>query len=210
MSERFVSVREAAVALSLTTSEVARLIVSGKLGVDVPSGVPLDVVSVRVLTDSVRVYMADCSAVRNSSLDVSEANRILGRKFSGRNWPPAAYSPHSPYPREVPDDNILSVADCAAVVFDWLVECGEYESKVADIADSVCRRTRHMSRVELEKALVELEALNVVDVVKKQSSSRGPRPRVARLYMWMFNALRDGRRLSIADVRARKNGGVSS
>jgi hypothetical protein len=169
--------------------------------------VPLDSVSVRVLADSVRLFVADCSAVRNSSVDVGEANRILSRKYSGRNWPPSSYSPHSSHPRVVPRDDVVDAVDYAAVALDWLNVRGDYDPKVSDMVESICTVGKRMGRAQLEAALVELEALNVVEVVKKVTGSRGPRPRAARLYMWVYDAMRDGCPVSIADARARADGG---
>lgn len=202
----YLSVDQAARMLGVTLTDTARMIVSGELKVDVPpSGVPLDDVSIRVHGPWLREFLRSRAAFHFSSIDRAEANRIFSRKYSLRGWPPPSWS-GSKVAEPVVDvvDDIVN--DNTATVLEWLNEREQYETRISDMMESLCVVTKRMSRPEFEAAVRELEALNVVEIVKKATGSRGPRPRVARLYMWFYNAMRDGRPVSIADVRAR--GGV--
>jgi hypothetical protein len=199
-------VEQAARLLGLTLTDTARLIVSGELAVSVPAGVPLDDVSIRVVGSRLRALLDGREAFRFSSVDRSEANRIFGRKYSLRGWPPAGWSPGSSVSDRVGHDDILNVVDNPSIIVEWLNRNGQYDSRVSDMANAICGVRGQMSRREFDVALAELERLDVLQVVGMVTGGRGPRPRVARLRMWFYNALRAGRPMSIAEVRARVEG----
>jgi hypothetical protein len=182
----YVTVEQAARLLGLTLTDTARLIVSGELAVSVPAGVPLDDVSIRVVGSRLRALLDDREAFRFSTVDRSEANRIFGRKYSLRGWPPVEWSPGSGVSGSVGHDDILNVVDNPSIIIEWLDKNGQYDSRISDMVDGLCGARGQMSRREFDVALAELE-----------------RPKVARLRMWFDNALRAGRRPSIAEVRAR-------
>lgn len=196
-----VSVEQAARLLGVSLTDTARLIVSGDLRVSAPPGVPLDAVSVRVDSARLRALLDDRAALWFSSLDRSEANRILGRKYSLRGWPPVSWSP-PPVVQESYDD-ILNVIDNPAIIVDWLNTNGQYDSSISGMMKDLCVITKRMNRSEFDIAMAELERLDILEVVKKPTGNRGPRPKVARLRMWFYNRLNDGRPVSIAEVRAR-------
>jgi len=202
-------VEQAARLLGLSLTDTARLIVSGELVVSVPAGVPLDDVSIRVVGSRLQALLDDREAFRFSSVDRSEANRIFGRKYSLRGWPPAGWSPGSNISKPVGHDDILNVVDNPSIIVEWLNRNGQYDSRVSDMTNGLCGVRGQMSRREFGVALAELERLDVLQVVGLVTGSRGPRPKVARLRMWFFDALRAGRCPSIAEVRMRVEGGGS-
>jgi hypothetical protein len=201
------SVEDTARALGLSLSEVAWLVVSGELAVDVAVDVvALDVHTVRVSAVSVQQRLADRAAWSNSSLDRSEANRVLGRKYSRRNWPPKGCAPVRPWAvASLAESPVVEVPviDYAGMVLKWINDMGEWQPRVSAMIEFFCVSTKWMSRANLEAALAELESLHVIQVVKARSGSRGPRPRVAQLLMWYHSLVRQGYGLSIAEVRAR-------
>lgn len=199
----WVSVEQAARLLGLSLTDTARMVVSGELKVDVPPGVPLDDVSIRVDGLWLRELLKSRAAFHFSSVDRAEANRIFSRRYSLRGWPPASWSPGSCVVKPVEDDDILDVVDNAGVIVDWLNERKQYDSRISDMMRGLCGSGGRMDRSGFDAAVRELERLDVFEVVGMVTGSRGPRPKVARLRMWFYNAMRDGRPVSISEVRAR-------
>lgn len=204
------SVMDASRALELSLTDTAWLIVSGELAVDVVAGVSaLDVHTVRVSAEAVRQRVADRAVWRESSSDRSEANRILGRKYSRRNWPPERWSPtRSQVVMPVADQSTVEVStvDYAGMLLEWINDMKEWQPRVSTMIEFFCVATKQMSRAHFDMALIELESLHVIQVVKARSSSRGPRPKVAQLLMWYHDLVRHGNGMSISEVRARMEG----
>jgi len=145
--------------------------------------------------------------------DRAEADRILGRKYSRRNWPPVEWSPVHVC-EDSPADVVVPQAapkhDCAGLVLSWIDDMGLWQPRVSDMIEYFCVSTKLMRRADMDSALVELELLNVLQVIKVRPGVRGPRPRVAQLYLWYYDALRAGCQPSISEVRARADGGGSA
>lgn len=210
----FMSVADAASVLGVSLTDAARLIVSGELLVDVVRGAPvLDTQTVRVSAGSVRRILADRAVVWGGTVDRSEADRILGRKYSRRNWPPSEWVPSVRVSEPVVAvDELVGVSsrlrgDGTALVLSWINDMGVWQPRVSEMVRFLCVSTKQMSRADVDAALVELESLNVVQVVKARSGSRGPRPKVAQLMMWYFDLLRSGKPLGIDEIR--RSAGVS-
>lgn len=204
MSE-LLSVAEAASALGLSLTDTARLIVSGELAVDVARDASvLDLRTVRVSGGSVRRVLADREVVWGGTADRAEADRILGRRYSRRNWPPVDCGSV-----RVREDSLAGVVavesgperDCAGLVLSWINDMGLWQPRVSDMVQYFCVSRGLLRRADVDAALVELEGLNVLQVVKARPGTRGPRPRVAQLMMWYFDLLRAGKALGIDEVR---------
>lgn len=209
--DELLSVAQAASALGLSLTGVAQLVVSGELLVDIARGASvLDLRTVRVSAGSVRRVLADREAVWGGTVDRSEADRILGRKYSRRNWPPAGWGPVRVSEDSSSDDvvsvSVVSKHDHAGLVLSWINDMGLWQPRVSDMVQYLCVSARLMRRIDVDRALVELESLNVIQVVKAASSARGPRPKVAQLMMWYFDLLRKGKGMGIDEVR--QMGGV--